>query len=152
MSLTFSTGLRNQLLGRAAASTGNGLAGILHQCFIDVYSGAKPVSADAAPAGTKLGTFTSNDDGVTGLTFDPPADGTLVKKATEVWKMHGLAAGTAGWFRVRLAADSGALSTTDPRIDGTVAKTGADLNLTNTAITLSSPHSLDVFSLAIAAN
>src|SRR5690606_30597750 len=42
MSLSFSTGLRNHLLGYYAHGNGDGLGGAMHNCFIDVYRGEKP--------------------------------------------------------------------------------------------------------------
>ena len=154
MALRFSTGLRNKLLGNAGAdpATGNGLSGILAGCYIDIYSGAPPANADAAPIGTKLGTVSLNGAGVAGLNFDAPANGAVAKAAAENWKAIGIAAGTAGWFRVRTTADDNAAGATHPRIDGTVAKTGADLNMSNTSVTVGSPHTIDTFNISIAAN
>lgn len=155
MALRFSTGLRNALLGNSGASpaaTGDGLSGVLNQCFIDIYSGAPPANADAAPIGTKLGTVSIDGAGVTGLTFNAPANGAVAKKTSENWKAIGVAAGTAGWFRARTAADDNQAGATYPRIDGTVAKTGADLNMSNISVTVGSPHTIDTFTISIAAN
>ena len=152
MALRFSTGLRNALLGNSADTTGDGLSGVLDGCYIDIYSGAPPANADAAPIGTKLGTVSIDGAGTTGLTFNAPTGGSVSKATAENWKAVGIAAGTAGWFRVRTTADDNQSGTTYPRIDGTVAKTGADLNMSNTSVTVGSPHTIDTFSISAAAN
>lgn len=126
---------------------GEGLAGAFYKSFIDLYSGAPPANADAAPTGTKLATVSLNGDGVTGLTFGTPTGGTVDKTSTEHWQATGLSAGTIGWFRLRTASDDLQAGTTYPRIDGLVAKTGADLNMSNTTTTIGSPHSIDRFLL-----
>lgn len=154
MALRFSTGLRNALLGNSGASpaTGDGLGGTLEGCYIDIYSGAPPANADAAPIGTKLATVSINGEGDTGLTFAAPSAGTVAKTAAENWKGIGVAVGVAGWFRVRTTADDNQSGTTYPRIDGTVAKTGADLNMSNTSVTVGSPHTIDTFTLTMPAS
>ncbi len=133
------------------ADSGDGLAGVFFKSFIDVYSGSPPASADGAPVGTKLATF-SVDAGATGLTFGTPADGAVSKASAENWKATGIAAGTAGWFRLRTASDDNQAGTTYPRIDGLVARSGADMNMSNTSITVSSPHTIDTFTINVAAN
>ena len=153
MALKLSTGLRNQLLGRAGATpaTGDGLAGILHLGFIAIYSGAQPTSADDAATGTLLGTVSVNAAG-TGLTFDAQTDGEVSKAAAETWKMVGVAAGTAGWFRFYEAGGNPAnASSTEARIDGSIATTGGDMQMSNVNVTSGSPHTIDVFKLTMPA-
>lgn len=134
------------------AADGNGLGGTLDGCYIDIYSGAPPATADSAPIGTKLGTVSIDGVGSTGLTFAAPSAGSVSKTVAENWKAVGIAIGTAGWFRVRSTSDDNQAGTTYPRIDGTVAKTGADLNMSNTSVTVGSPHTIDTFVISIAAN
>jgi hypothetical protein len=110
-----------------------GYQAILKDCFIDVYSGTQPASADDAPTGTLLCSFFS--DGTTaGLEFDDAVAGVLSKKSTETWSGTAGNTGTAGWFRMRQAADSGASSTTEPRMDGVCATSGGQLNMTSLSI------------------
>lgn len=132
------------------ADSGDGLAGVFFKSFIDIYSGSPPSSADGAPVGTYLGTFSVDATGG-GLSFGTPASA-AVAKSSENWKMTGYAAGTAGWFRLRTAADDNGSSTSYARIDGLVARSGADLNMSNTSITAGSPHTIDTFTISIAAN
>lgn len=146
MALSYSTGTRNGVLGT------DGLKAQFDGGFLDVYSGPPPASADLAPTGTKLGTYTKNGDGVTGLLFDAPSGGVLQKKTGENWQATGLAAGTAGYYRLRTATDTGAESTTDRRIQGLVARTGGDMNMSNTVFTVGSPHTLQSYQIAALAN
>ena len=140
MSLRLSTGLRQALLGSSD------LKDVFTAFFIDIYSGLQPSSADAAPTGTKLCTF-FNDGVATGLNFDPPVAGVISKKSTETWSGTAVATGTAGWFRVRLAADTGALSTTDKRLDGACSTSGAELNGPSLAIQSGAVQTINTFAL-----
>ena len=133
MTIRLSTGLRNALIG-----TGGGLAAVFANGIIEVYSGSQPASADAAP-----GSATN------GLTWAAAAAG-AVTKSTDNWQFTGVAAGTAGWFRLKgNAVDAGALSTTLPRLDGSIANSGGDMNLSNTSIAVGSPNTVDVFSVTM---
>ena len=150
MTIRLSTGLRNALIG-----TGGGLAAVFANGTIEIYSGSQPASADAAPTGTLLGTVSKDAGAFTpgsatnGLTWAAAANG-AVTKSTDNWQFTGLAAGTAGWFRLKgNAADAGALSTTLPRLDGSVANSGGDMNLSNTSIAIGSPNTVDVFSVTM---
>lgn len=59
MTVRLSTGLRNAKAGRL------GFAGALNRGVIKVFTGAQPVSADAAETGTLLGTFSASSGAVT---------------------------------------------------------------------------------------
>ena len=148
MTVKLSTGLRDKMLNGGA---GGGLKGALNLGKINIYSGPQPLTADTAATGTLLGTVTV-DGGGTGLTFEPPVNGTITKAAGENWKATGLAAGTAGWFRFYPASgDPSTTSTTEARIDGSIASSGADVNLNNVSITVGSPNTIDLFSFTIPA-
>lgn len=92
---------------------------------------------------------------VNGLVLATPSDGTIAKPVGAVWSFAGLAAGTAGWFRfVGSFADAGATLTAAPwlvRLDGSVATSGADLNLSNITIAVAAPTTVDTFSATIPA-
>lgn len=122
---------------------GGSLADIFNGGVIDIYSGTRPTSADNTASGTLLGTITKNGGTfvagtlTNGLRFDVAADGSIDKPSTDVWQFTGVAAGVATWFRLRgNAADSGASSTTLPRIDGSIAAFGGDATLSDTNITV----------------
>lgn len=145
MSARFSTGLRNAISGTV------GFVGALDKGIIEIRSGARPASADAADAGTLLGVATLNSGAfvpgspTNGLTFAAAAGGTVSKTGT--WSFVGLAAGVAGHFRFKgNAVDDGSLSTTLPRLDGTCAVSGGDLSITTVNITVGMPVTIDGFS------
>ena len=124
MAIKTSTGLRNAMLATGSAKAA------LDGGRINIYAGAAPATADAAVGGaTLLCAITLNSTG-TGILFDTAAvNGVLAKKPSETWSGSIVATGTAAWYRHVAAADDGTLSTTAPRIQGTIALIGADLNL-----------------------
>ena len=144
MTVRLSTQLRTNLAGAT------GFASTFAAGVIEVYSGSQPVSADAAVTGTLLGTVTLNSGAFTpgsptnGLTFAAAANGVVAKSG--VWSFSGVAAGTAGWFRFKgNGSDAGTSSTVLPRLDGSVATSGADLNLSNISIAVGAPSTIDTF-------
>lgn len=153
MALRFSTGLRNKMLGSEDLRTAftNGV--------LRIYSGAQPVSADAAISGTLLleitvdaGAF-SHGVPTNGLNFDAPANGVISKAVAEAWRGNGLAAGVAGWARLSgNPVDDLGNNTTVARIDMSVGKTGADLNISNTTVAVSAPTTIDTFALTMPAS
>jgi hypothetical protein len=144
MTVRLSTKLRDNLAGTTGFATtfANGI--------IELRTGSQPVNADAAVTGTLLGTVTLASGAFTpgvatnGLTFAAAANGAVSKSGT--WSFNGIAAGTAGWFRLKgNAADSDQVSAILPRLDGSIAASGADLNLSNIAIAISAPNTVDSF-------
>lgn len=144
MTVRLSTGLRNLLAGTTGFS-----AAFANGC-IEIYTGTQPATADSAPTGTLLGTVTLNSGAFTpgsptnGLTFAAAANGAVSKSGT--WSFNGVANGVAGWFRLKAnAVDAGGISTTAIRLDGSVATSGADLNLSNITIATGAPNTIDTF-------
>ena len=94
---------------------------------------------------------------VNGLLFGAPAAGVIAKAASQIWSFNGInGPGTAGWFRLYAAdtADSGAIISAAPyynRMDGSIAVSGADLNLSNISITNGSPNTIDTFAVTVPA-
>lgn len=124
MAIKTSTGLRNAMLATGSAKAA------LDGGRINIYAGAAPATADDAVGGaTLLCAITLNSTG-TGILFDTAAvNGVLAKNPSETWSGSIVATGTATWYRHVAAADDGTLSTTAPRLQGTVALIGADLNI-----------------------
>lgn len=146
MTVRLSTGLRNKMLDGGVSG---GFKGALALGFINIYSGPQPLSADTGATGTLLGTVSVDASGV-GLTFGAAAAGVIAKASAETWKFLGAAAGTAGWFRFYAAGGNPAtLSTSEARLDGSVATSGADANLSNISITVSAPNTIDVFQFTL---
>lgn len=140
MTIRLSTGLSNAVLG-----TGS-MQATLAASKLEIFSGAQPTTADDAPTGTLLATI---DLGGAGLNFDNPVGNVLSKAAAEVWSAVAAATGTAGWYRLSLLADTGAVSTTAPRLDGAVAVSNSDMNISNTAITAGATQTVDSFSITL---
>ena len=150
MTVRLSTQLRNNLAGTVgfATSFANGV--------IEIYTGTQPATADSAVSGTLLGTVTLASGAFTpgaatnGLTWAASTGGAVSKSGT--WSFNGIAAGTAGWFRLKgNAVDAGGASTVLPRLDGSIATSGADMNLSNLSITIGAPSTIDSFSFTIPA-
>ena len=157
MTILYSTGLITKLLGEQGVDSGaNGLRGLMKAGVIRVYSGAQPVSADAAITGTLLGSVTKDGAAFVecsagnGLTLLAPS-GRTVSKSADVWKYTGVAAGTMGWFRFQAnATDDDTLSTSLVRIDGSVGITSGDLRLTSVTSAISSSATIDTFVITAA--
>jgi hypothetical protein len=144
MTVRLSTALRTNLAGST------GFAATFLNGVIEIRTGSQPTSADAAVTGILLGTVTLNSGAFTpgtatnGLTFAAASNGAVSKSG--VWSFNGIADGTAGWFRLKgNAVDAGGLSTVLPRLDGSIATSGADLNLSNIVIAIGAPNTVDSF-------
>lgn len=152
MALRLSTGLRNQLL-----STGS-FKEILTDGVIRIFPGVQPSTADDAEGASHLvqitlgsGAFTAGQPG-NGLEFGTAAGGTLSKNTGEVWSGVAVASGTAGWFRF-YANDmtTGAVSDT-VRFDGSISTSGAQLNMSSTAVTTGATTTIDSFTITFPAS
>lgn len=93
---------------------------------------------------------------VNGLYLGTAAAGVITKPSGVIWSFTGLLAGTAGWFRMYGSdtADTGvAISAAPyyPRLDGSVAASGADLNLSNITIAVGAPNTIDTFTFTVPA-
>lgn len=139
MTLRLSTGLVNGMA--VTNSFKNMLEGAANAgFFIDIYSGVRPATPDAAATGTKLARITAAAGARLHLESAVSAAGVIPKEADEAWAATGLANGTAGYFRVVTDADDGAgVSTSAVRVDGTIATSGGDMNMTSTTIATSAP-------------
>lgn len=133
-----------------------GFAAIFEKGIIEIRTGSQPASADAAPTGTLLGVVTIASGAFTpgsptnGLTFAAATGGSVSK--TGVWSFNGIAAGVAGWFRLKAnALDNDTVSTTLPRLDGSCAVSGGDMNLSNISIAIGAPNTIDAFQYIIPA-
>lgn len=128
-------------------------AGSLRDVFegnavIEIRSGSQPSSADAAPTGTLLVTISDNATG-NGLHFNDAVAGVLALLTGQINTGVAVADGTAGWFRIKNLGDSGASSTTDPRVDGAVATSGAELNISSTTIANGATQTISSLSLQV---
>lgn len=146
MTMYLSTGLRNKLLDA------NPLKTIFAAGFLKIYAGAVPADADAAVTGTLLCTISIGSSG-TGINFAASAaSGVISKSGSETWSGVNAASGTATYFRHVAVGDDGTLSTTQARIQGTVSTAGANLNLSNVALTSTATQTIDYYSFGLPAS
>lgn len=144
MTIKASTGLRNHVL--AAGSLANALAG----GRINIYSGVAPGTADAAVGGATLLCSITLNSGATGIDMDTAAvNGVLSKAPAQVWSGVNAASGTAAWYRHVGPGDTGNSSTTAPRLQGDIAISGADLNISNVSLTAGATQTVDFYSVAL---
>ena len=139
----FSTGLRDAL------AVNYGLGVMMNGGVIRVYGGTMPSSPDLPPGTPELGrittegrTFIPGDDSVgAGLLLAHISPGTLIKNG--VWRLKGIATGTATWWRWCWAnPDPLTTNTALPRVDGRV---GIELVLSTPAITPSTNIEIEQF-------
>lgn len=112
----------------------------------DAHNGLALATTVTTLTATSGGNITGGVDAANGLKFAAPASGAVSKSGT--WSFVGVAAGTAGWFRLKAAiTDAGGADSTFvyPRLDGSVATSGADMNLSNITIAVSAPTTVDSF-------
>lgn len=115
------------------------------------YNGVSfATTATTLSATVGAATLSGGVSAVNALTLDEPSAGSIAKPSSAVWSFAGITNGTAGWFRiVGSVADAGSAISAAPyyaRLDGSIATSGADLNLSNIAITTGSPNTIDAFS------
>jgi len=145
MTIRASTACRNKLLDTSPLRT------IFNLGFLKIYDGPVPATADAGLDGANhlLLTVSNNSTG-TGLTFAAAAvAGAITKTLAEVWSGVSAAGGTPSFYRLVTPTDTGATSTTEARVQGTVGTAGADLNMTSATIVGSTTYPIDSFALSI---
>lgn len=136
MAFHISTGLAESIMG------GSSIKDTMDLGFIDIYSGTVPANADASIGAATLLCRVSLNSTATGLTL--LQDGRFLRKPpADVWSGTNAATGTATFYRQVLTGDTGALSSTDERIQGTVGLTNAsEMTLTDTSFVSGSTFSL----------
>lgn len=139
-----STGLCNYLLD----------TGSLKTCFdgaakLFIYGGAIPATADAALGAAVLLVTVANAGAE--VNFDTTAaGGFLAKKPSETWTANGAANGTATFYRYQFTGDTGALSTTNKRIQGTIGTTTLfDMVVASAAVSIGVPFPINYFTQSI---
>ncbi|MHC1788994.1 hypothetical protein [Solidesulfovibrio sp.] len=152
MALRLSTGIRNLLLGTSSFKT------IMQNGVIRIFAGVQPASADDAEGASPLleitvasGAFTPGT-ATNGLNFAAPAAGACAKAAGEVWSGVAAASGTAGWYRFYANDRTTGADTTHARFDGSVSTSGAQLNMSSTAITAGATTTIDSFAITLPAS
>ena len=144
MALKASTGLRNKLLDTGPLNE------VLDLGFINIYGGAVPADADASiGSATLLSTISNNSTG-TGIKLETlAANGSISKETTEVWSGVNVAVGTATFYRHVAPGDTGAQSTTQPRLQGNIGISGAEMNLTSITLANGATQTIDYYSVTL---
>ena len=123
---------------------------IFNLCFIKIYAGTVPATADASIGSATLLCTVSNASGGTGLLWEAASvGGVLAKKVSETWSGTNVAGGTATFFRLVAAGDTAGASTTEARIQGTIAAGGADMNLGTTLLVNAATFTVNYFTQAL---
>ena len=144
MAFQVSTGLRDYMLDTGSFKAAMDLG------FLKIYEGAVPADADASLGAAGLLCTLSVDGLGTGLTWETNAiSGVLSKTTAETWQGTNTDSGTASFFRFVTASDTGASSTTEMRIQGTVGLVGAELNLSSVTLTVSAVQTVNNFNVAL---
>lgn len=93
------------------------------------------------------GAATAGVNAANGITFGNAATGALSKATSETWSGNCVADGTAGWFRLRASGDAGTALDSGlvyPRFDGSIATSGAQMNLGSLTLTNTAPFIIPV--------
>lgn len=144
MTTKASTGLRNHLL-----ATGS-LREALNGGFLELYSGTEPATADAAvPVGTLLLRIYSDGTSAALNLAATAVDGFIEKSTSETWSGTVITDGKATWFRFVGPSDGAGASTTAPRLQGSVARAGGDLNISVVDLVSGAPQAINYFTVAI---
>ena len=80
------------------------------------------------------------------LYYAAPSDGSM-SKATDTWSGLIGATGVAGYFRDVLPDDDGTESTTQKRLQGAIATSGAEMNMGNTTLIVTETHTVATYSI-----
>lgn len=120
MTLQFSTNARNAQLAAIAAQVDAGAG----PGYIEIRSGTRPANVNTTATGTVLSTITCADPA-----FETPSAGSMdIDANPDLVDSSADATGTASWARVYDSTGAAVM-------DGSVATSGADFNITSTAIT-----------------
>jgi len=147
------------LLYTASSTGSSGVVTLTAKPGLGTLVNGHAVSATATT--TTVGTFVNIGSGVAGvnpangLRFGDSAAGVLIKDASQTWSGDAVATGTAGWFRfLGAVADAGAADAAEQylRLDGNIATSGANLNLSSTAVVSGAAQRVTTFSLTLPAS
>jgi len=113
--------------------------------FIRIFSGVRPAAPEQAETGVLLAIVSV--DGVSGAGLHFVSNGAALLKAAEPWQYTGLANGTASWFRIVAAGDTGLAAPSALRIDGSIGTPSnpGDITLDSLIVQLGVPYTFDSF-------
>jgi hypothetical protein len=138
MAIRINTASRNAAADAVAALVNGGSgAGVLR-----IYTGSQPATPATAPSGTLLAEFTLSDPA-----FAAASGGSAALDVTPALTDDGLAAGTAGWFRICDSTEAAAAGL--GVLDGSVTATGGGGDMTLNTVTISVGVSVEITSGSI---
>ncbi len=143
MSLKLSTGLRDGMLDTSPFKT------LLDASRLKIYSGAAPATADEAEGTLLVSIGSAHAD--THCHFLAAAVAGVLSKDANIWSGVAGASGTASYFRLVVNTDTGVLSTTEIRMQGSVGTSGADINMSSVSIVSGATQTVDTFDLTMPA-
>lgn len=142
--MKLSTGLRDSLMGTLSMKE------LLDGTTIKIYAGTVPTSADSALPGDAVLLLEVKTTAPAEVTMDPTVvNGTISKNATETWEGVVAATGTASYFRMVKPADTGALSTTAVRVQGTAGVGSQDMQLATASLTAAATQRISFFNITL---
>jgi hypothetical protein len=117
---------------------------------LKIYSGTEPATADASIGAAVLLVTISDAGGAGALSFEAAAVGNVIEKlSSQTWSGTNAASGTASFCRLELAADTGAASSTEIRVQGDVGIAGKFLNLSSVSLTAAAVQVVDYLSITM---
>ena len=143
MTVRISTAARNAAAGAIAALVdGGSSAGVIR-----VYTGSQPATPATTATGTLLLEFPLSDPA-----FGSPATGVVTLDVSPAVEDEGIAAGTAGWFRILDSTE--AAGTGLGIVDGSVSASGGggDLILSTTTVSVGLDVSITSFAITMPAS
>jgi len=144
MAIALSSGLRDHMLVTGSFKSG------LDGGVLKIYAGAMPATADADSSALTVLCTISLDDTGSGITFaSTVTGGILTKNSGEVWRGQIDATGVATFFRFMAISDTGAASTTNKRVQGTVGVAGADINFSSVSFVSGNFKVIDSLNVAL---
>jgi len=144
MSLKLSTGLRDGMLDTSPFKT------LLDASRVKIYSGSPPATADEAEGTLLVSIGSAHAD--THCHFLAAAVSGVLSKDANVWSGVAGAGGTASYFRLVVNTDTGVLSTSEIRLQGTVGTSGADINMSSVTIVSGATQTIDTWDLTMPAS
>lgn len=142
-------------LGVLTLTARRGFGTLLNSAALACTTTTMVATITSTSFGSGTGGSFAGVDVVNGLLMDfNAAFGVMTKRADQTWSGSGAATGTAGWFRYYSSvSDAGALDSSALylRMDGAIATSGAEMNMSSTSVVLSAPQTVSAFSFFVPA-
>lgn len=115
---------------------------------VRIYGGIRPAASDDS-LGAAVLLCTVKKSGTDPIVLDDSVDGLLTIPSGDTWTGTNSNSGTATFFRIVQSVDTGAASTSAPRLQGTVGVVDADLNLDSVSLVSGQPTPINSFNIGI---